>query len=1503
MNHLSRKKRLHGAGKKPKVKPAVLSPPKIGDFQFGSSFSFVETLDLISDGPIEGLVDSKGNLLETEDISRGVYFDATPVSIGINNENIENQNSVADFKKINVSVSSAFQNLNIKDQGGESGGSVNDITHLNQEYSVGADATNQLLTWNNLVDGVDPLIALSERPTFTSLDDGGNNHGSRKYNYNSDAESYNMLRSSVGYRVSLLWANVLNDSDLRANLHASTTELIVGFYKNYDPSGHVGPRNINGKRRIIDTIGAFKIGGKERDGTETFIASLTNAYNVTYKNNAFMRSLIETKMNAFFGIGWQERSIGSLRDQLYYTRDDAGYFITYYPKRDILNGTSAVTFQDPTKVRFTFTDSNGKESPIVRNSSYIDFLIPICDENGVVQTGENVLGALFLHIPEFSTSPLFVNTVKRRRKLAQDLALAEADRRKMDAAERFIFIQKATENIGPLPFLKEESHDIDKTISEFKKISTLSLTEKPDNFVGNSKYNYNNVLIESRMGDERQSPFKYFNKIHIDKSVDKNVFGAFKTNGQVQRLKRNPLFNKENINMLESEFDGPNLTLSQGLPIDEGSNDNIRGRGVEPSTSFSSWNNNSREYELEESASPITYVVQNPNVTEVFVTLRIDSLFDTVETAYVSEPKARDFKAGDKLPAIMNVQIEVGKILSDGSLQPTSSRTYRISALIEGPTLIDIGNPINEGTEEQHAHIRDVANLGEDADLSTPYYLPRVNNYSENNVYSSPEKRYVKVTKLSTETFSILISKELNFFKVTEIIPVNLTYPFSAIIGTKIDSKNFSGMPQRSFDARLKRVKIPINYFPTENTGPKKDKRYYDRKSEFDSASDINKRIYIGDWDGTLKEGWTDNPAWILYDLLVNTRYGLGQHIDSTDINKWELYKIGRFCDAVDEEGFFEGVPDGRGGLEPRYSCNIVFNSDEKVFDSIQLISKLFRGHTFFRASEVSFTDDRVKLPIALFNNNNVKDGVFNYSNLRRDQQFNTVEVSYLDRFENFTPKVEVIEDEEDIRSRGVFKQRVDGMGVTSRAMARRIGQHLIFRTIKENQRIAFSSGLEALLCQPGDLIVVDDDLKNKKSNFGKILNVDVEKQFIQLSGPYDGDSMTGQLTVYNPTGENSIADLDGDAIIDRRRAEMFQITGNAFESQFFKYTGQYVFSGYKEGFADSDPTKSTFAQYGVYTGEDSSQSRLLYFNTDHTGWVFSTSFSESDADYINVGTGIHTLVDLNKGVIAPFDSSTTDRRSATHSYPFSNYISGDISTLRHKGVLESEISLNSPSQIVTLNVVGSVGNMSYGSFVSGVDSSEYLPFIKLGSPYRFELKDTSDSIYKIDSIKENSPNEYLVAASKFDTGKFHLIEQNISIETKENTYDYNVATQLGDKTYKVLNSPQNLVLSTGDSSDHTDPSTFFISGNWDDVTNATSYKATLHMPNLKSTTTGITDSSVKFNNLVGVGGYALSVHAVGDSSSSNVFLDSEVSTSRVFALYEDFEEFDRPFINFITFE
>ena len=150
----------------------------------------------------------------------------------------------------------------------------------------------------------------------------------------------------------------------------------------------------------------------------------------------------------------------------------------------------------------------------------------------------------------------------------------------------------------------------------------------------------------------------------------------------------------------------------------------------------------------------------------------------------------------------------------------------------------------------------------------------------------------------------------------------------------------------------------------------------------------------------------TDNPAWILYDLLTSSRYGMGTHLDVETINKWQLYKIGRFCDAVDDDGYFVGVTDGRGGKEPRFSCNIVFDQGQKIFDAINTIASLFRGRTFFSNSEINFVDDRPREAVNLFTNESVKDGLFFYSNNRRDEQFNCIEVGYRDRFDNFAPKI-----------------------------------------------------------------------------------------------------------------------------------------------------------------------------------------------------------------------------------------------------------------------------------------------------------------------------------------------------------------------------------------------------------------------------------------------------------------------------------------------------------------
>jgi hypothetical protein len=1440
MNHLSRKKKLYGAGKKPKVKPAVLLPPKIGDFQFGASFSYVETLDLISDGPIEGLVDSKGSLLRANELSRGIYMDGTPVSVGIDTEEYVDSNfSAGDGTAISKSISS-FTNINTDGKGGAS----------ISEKIINASYQPIELNFQNLVGNNNAFLFRSDNDIFEQIPQAPPE--TEISNPKVLVKTSNSLSFSMGdvlwYYYQMLFTN---------NTTVSNSDFFVSFNNtslDYLGSDFGYAANFVFSEKFSDV----EFGPGNAAGVY-FFQKIIDAWNGYKTSNVFMRDLINQKMTKVFGANWVSLTAKNLHIKFFVKRSTAGYFAIYYPDRDILSDIGDVQFPpDQAKdVTVIPTNQDGDYSEITSKFEYTDLLIPIFNSSGQLDQTAPILGASFIFIDKNRGGEFFPE----------------------------LWEEKVLRN-----------YDIGKFLKELKKVTKLTISTVK-NFAFNEKYNYNNVLIEYRRGTEEQSPFRYFNKVYIDKNVNKNVYGPFKK-GQVQRIVRDISQNKDNFSMDSVNYAGPTgysnnpiMRLVGGVPINEGSSDSLREtskRNIKQNVS--NWNDQNKRFILEEKAAPATYYIYNPNVSEVFVTLKIDSLFDTVEQNYNNGEK--DFKIGDKLPAILNVEIEVGKVLSNGTEQRTSTRVYRISALIEGPTLLDIGNPSNMDDTSTFKHVRNVNDIGSPAgDISTPFKLPIINNYSINNSFSSPEKRYVKVNKLSTETFSILISKEVTFYKVTEIIPVNLSYPFSAIVGTKIDSKTFSSLPSRSFDARLKLVQVPENYFPTQEGYRRTDKRYYDKKSELNSASLENKSIYQGDWNGSFKMAWTDNPAWILYDLLTNTRYGLGRHIEVQDVNKWELYKIGRFCDAVDADGYFEGVPDGRGGLEPRYSCNIIFKSDEKVFDSIQLISKLFRGQTFFRASEVSFVDERIKSPIATFSNNNVKDGYFSYSNLRRDQQFNTVEVSYLDRFENFTPKVEVVEDEEDIRSRGVFKKRVDGLGVTSRSMARRIGQHLIYRTIKENQRVAFTSGLEALLCQPGDLIIVDDDLKNEISNFGKVLNVDVDNEYIQLSGPYSSGSMTGILTVYNPTGESSVEDLGVIATTKRARTDTFTITDSLGI-----YTGLYNFSGYQEGYEEDDIEDSDkFSEYALYTGTGDN---IIYFDTGATGWVFATGLEVSDIDYINKET-THTLASLNTGFVSTYDNSDSDKRT-TPEINISGKVSGDLNNLNSRGILESEIALNSQPQIVTLNVAGQVGTGDGFSFVSGVDSPDYLQFIKLGSPYRFDLKDADDVLYKIDSIRENSPNEYLVSAAKFETGKFSLIENNISLEKRENTYDYNVATQIGDITYTGLSAPENLSITTGAG---TETDTFFISGDWDEVVDKDSYEVILRYPNGSDfSSTGILSENVKFDNLSSIGNYALSVRAIGSSAGSTKTIDSNFSTLKKFILYTELEEFDKSFINKITF-
>lgn len=249
--------------------------------------------------------------------------------------------------------------------------------------------------------------------------------------------------------------------------------------------------------------------------------------------------------------------------------------------------------------------------------------------------------------------------------------------------------------------------------------------------------------------------------------------------------------------------------------------------------------------------------------------------------------------------------------------------------------------------------------------------------------------------------------------------------------------------------------------------------------------------IYNGHWDGTFKLGWTDNPAWILYDLMINPMYGVGNHIDDReDINIFQLFEIGRHCDAVDEDGLFDGVPDSTLGLEPRFSCNIRLGQPKNAFEVLGNLASVFRAISFWDGSALTFNSDREKPVSAIFNNGNVFDGFFNYADILSNARFTRVEVPYADAKDEFTSKIEYIEDEERIRQYGVVTNKTNGIGCTSKSQARRLGKYIMLSNKLETEIVSFKAGHESMFLEPGDIIRIDDEIKNFEINYGRILEI-----------------------------------------------------------------------------------------------------------------------------------------------------------------------------------------------------------------------------------------------------------------------------------------------------------------------------------------------------------------------------------------------------------------------------
>ncbi len=179
----------------------------------------------------------------------------------------------------------------------------------------------------------------------------------------------------------------------------------------------------------------------------------------------------------------------------------------------------------------------------------------------------------------------------------------------------------------------------------------------------------------------------------------------------------------------------------------------------------------------------------------------------------------------------------------------------------------------------------------------------------------------LRVRRTTPDSTTSNIQATTSIGTYTEIIDAKLQYPYTALCGLKIDASQFSAVPERAYRIRGRIVQVPTNY---------------------DAAS----RVYSGTWDGTFKLAWTDCPPWIWRDLVLNDRYGLGRFIDSTQVDKWELYQIAQYCDQM--------VSDGKGGREPRFTCNVYLQSRADALTVLQDLATTFRGMSYYAGSQVA---------------------------------------------------------------------------------------------------------------------------------------------------------------------------------------------------------------------------------------------------------------------------------------------------------------------------------------------------------------------------------------------------------------------------------------------------------------------------------------------------------------------------------------------------------------------
>ncbi|NTZ93959.1 DUF1983 domain-containing protein [Pseudomonas koreensis] len=313
----------------------------------------------------------------------------------------------------------------------------------------------------------------------------------------------------------------------------------------------------------------------------------------------------------------------------------------------------------------------------------------------------------------------------------------------------------------------------------------------------------------------------------------------------------------------------------------------------------------------------------------------------------------------------------------------------------------------------------------------------------------------IRVRRLTPNQNSNKVADKMVIAGYTEVIDAKLRYPNTALLYIEFDAEQFTNIPAVTVKCKARRWMVPSNYDPIQRT-------------------------YTGTWDGSMKSAWTNNPAWITYGICTEERFGLGKRIKPFMVDKWELYRIAQYCDQL--------VPNGLGGQEPRFLCDMNLQGKADAWSLLRDISAIYRGMTYWAQGQLVMQADmpRAQDIDYVFTRANVIDGKFSYGSASAKTRYTRALVSYDNPANNYDTDVIPFADLDLQRRYGDRPTELSAIGCTRASEAQRRGKWAILSN-SQDRTVSFKTGMEGVIPLPGHIIPVADSLLAGREVGGRI--------------------------------------------------------------------------------------------------------------------------------------------------------------------------------------------------------------------------------------------------------------------------------------------------------------------------------------------------------------------------------------------------------------------------------